>query len=588
MTVGVQSQPRMDGTAKIWIADAEPSVRFPIYTRGNAGEVFPNVVTPLSGSLFAEAAVAGQTTALMGLGFVVPRDVDDGTMALSGVFGGYLYLNLSVGRLAGARSPGLKPDVIDTQVYGTQGAPPYQRQRGDRSLVATAKILRGLVTTLRHPDFGYVDDAMRDAVGWLATLPDPATASDETLLDLVPTFSARIEQLFVVLLRASSAAGVGRGIAEELLKRGRSDNTQLVNRLTAGLGTIDSARPAQLLWDLGRMVAADDGLTSSFDEGAAGVLDRIEGLHSDAASAFTRQFDAFLAEHGHRGPDEYELASPSWSMRPEIALAAVDRLRHAPPERSPWDAQQRLAADRESALAGALSSVRRPLRPVLRRGLATAVIGAAARERAKDAFVRELSGMRAVLDELAARAQARGGPADRRDCYLVTIEELDEFVRDPSSFSDAIAERAEQRDFLQTRIPPFWFEGRIPHPDSWELRASPSSGVPFAGTLHGMGVCGGVASGPARVILDPGDPRDLQPGDILVAPITDPAWTPLFLSAAAVVVDVGAQQSHAAIVARELGIPAVVSVTGASRTIADGTWLDVDGDRGLVTVHAVP
>jgi pyruvate,water dikinase len=103
-----------------------------------------------------------------------------------------------------------------------------------------------------------------------------------------------------------------------------------------------------------------------------------------------------------------------------------------------------------------------------------------------------------------------------------------------------------------------------------------------------MGVCGGVASGPARVILDPGDPRDLQPGDILVAPITDPAWTPLFLSAAGVVVDVGAQQSHAAIVARELGIPAVVSVTGASRLIADGTWLDVDGDRGVVVVHATP
>ena len=88
------------------------------------------------------------------------------------------------------------------------------------------------------------------------------------------------------------------------------------------------------------------------------------------------------------------------------------------------------------------------------------------------------------------------------------------------------------------------------------------------------------------MILDPADPRDIQPGDVLVAPITDPAWTPLFLGAAAVVVDVGAQQSHAAIVARELGIPAVVSVTGASHTIADGTWLDVDGDRGVVTVHA--
>ena len=578
----------MDAPARIWIVDAEPSVRFPIYTRGNAGEVFPNVVTPLSGSLFAEAAVAGQTTALMGLGFVVPRDVENDKMPLSGVFGGYLYLNLSLGRLAGARSPGLTPDVIDTQVYGTQGAPPYRRQRGDRSLLATTKILRGLVTTLRRPDVGYVDDAMRDACGWLATLPDVATASDEVLLELVPTFPARIEQLFVALLRASSMAGVGRGIAVELLKRGDGDSTQLVNRLTAGLGTIDSALPAQLLWDLGRRVAADVGLTAAFDAGVAGVLERINALQSDQVVGFKREFESFLADHGHRGPDEYEMASPSWSMRPEIALAAVDRLRHAPPERSPFAAHRRLAADRDSALAGALRSVRRPLRPLLRRGLAAAVVGASARERAKDVFIRELSGMRSVFDELAARAQARGGPADRRDCYLVTIDELGEFVRDPTEFAAVIAERAEQRDFLQERIPPFWFEGRIPNPDSWELRAGRSPDVPFTGTLQGMGVCGGVASGPARVILDPGDPRDIQPGDILVAPITDPAWTPLFLSAAAVVVDVGAQQSHAAIVARELGIPAVVSVTSASRTIADGMWLEVDGDRGLVTVHAVP
>ena len=466
----------MDDTAKIWIVDDEPSVRFPIYTRGNAGEVFPNVVTPLTGSLFAQASVTAQTALFLELGFVVPRDLEAGVAPLTGVFGGYLYLNLSVGRLAGARSPGLTPDTIDTQLYGTFGAPPYRRQRGDRNLVATARILRGLVRTLRHPDVGYVDDVMREAVRWVAALPEPAASSDRALLDLVPTFPARIEQLFVALLRASTMSGTGRGIAEELLKRG-GGGVQLVNRLTSGLGTIDSALPAQRLWDLGRLVAADEGLTAAFDDGVAGVGERIGGLGSDAATTFEHEFESFLADHGHRGPDEYEFASPTWATRPEIAFAAVDRLRHAPPERSPRLAQERLALERESALAEALRSVARPLRPVLRRGLAAALIGAPARERAKDAFVRELSAMRAVLDELAARAQARGGPTDRRDCYLVTTGELDEFVRDPDTFGDVIAERASQRDFLQARVPPFWFEGSIPPPDSWELRDDPSHGA---------------------------------------------------------------------------------------------------------------
>jgi pyruvate,water dikinase len=101
--------------------------------------------------------------------------------------------------------------------------------------------------------------------------------------------------------------------------------------------------------------------------------------------------------------------------------------------------------------------------------------------------------------------------------------------------------------------------------------------------LTGIAVSGGIAGGPAKVITDPGDPLTLEPGDILVCAITDPSWTPLFLVAAGVVCDTGAMQSHAAIVARELGIPAVMSVAGIT-TIADGTRLHVDGTNGTVRI----
>ena len=84
------------------------------------------------------------------------------------------------------------------------------------------------------------------------------------------------------------------------------------------------------------------------------------------------------------------------------------------------------------------------------------------------------------------------------------------------------------------------------------------------------------------------DPRGLEPGDVLIAPYTDPAWTPLFVPAAAVVVDVGAQITHAVIVSRELGLPCVVSVTGATRTIPDGALVEVDGTAGTVTVLELP
>ena len=102
--------------------------------------------------------------------------------------------------------------------------------------------------------------------------------------------------------------------------------------------------------------------------------------------------------------------------------------------------------------------------------------------------------------------------------------------------------------------------------------------------LKGDGGSAGVARGRARIVLDPSDARGLNPGDILVAPMTDPAWTPLFLPASAVVVNVGALMSHAVIVSRELGIPCVVAVAGATERIADGAMLEVDGTAGTVTV----
>ena len=103
--------------------------------------------------------------------------------------------------------------------------------------------------------------------------------------------------------------------------------------------------------------------------------------------------------------------------------------------------------------------------------------------------------------------------------------------------------------------------------------------------LQGLGVSAGVVTGRARVILDPNEPGDLEPDEILVAPQTDPAWTPLFLGAAGVIVEYGAVMSHAAIVARELGIPAVVGIDGATASIPTGSPVTIDGTTGLVTVE---
>ena len=107
-------------------------------------------------------------------------------------------------------------------------------------------------------------------------------------------------------------------------------------------------------------------------------------------------------------------------------------------------------------------------------------------------------------------------------------------------------------------------------------------------TLQGFGGCPGVTEGIARIVTDPSTPGSLGTGDILIAPLTDPSWTPLFVPAEAVVVDVGGQMSHAVIVSRELGMPCVVAVTNATQIIRDGSRIRVDGSSGVVTILDTP
>ena len=108
--------------------------------------------------------------------------------------------------------------------------------------------------------------------------------------------------------------------------------------------------------------------------------------------------------------------------------------------------------------------------------------------------------------------------------------------------------------------------------------------APSARVLQGVGVSPGIVTGPARVILQADADARLLPGEILVAPYTDPGWTPYFLAAAGIVVDVGGLLSHGSVVAREYGLPAVVNVGAGTRLIRTGDLVRVDGTRGCVSV----
>ena len=566
-----------------WFADYAPSRRFPVYTRGNVGEIVPNAATPLSGSIVGPGFVHVFEEFLGSSGALTAEELDDPS-ASGGIFGGYLYLNLSLLRTFARRLPGMKVSDVDAQLAGTSEVPPYRAHPEDRnirrSVVATYRMAREMLANQGRD----LDAERAETVTWLGSLR--FDAPDKELVAIATGYNDRFATHLLSLVDVTRNASIPAAVLERLARRAVKDDPGAIVRMLSGLGTIETAGPARDMWVLGRQVARSPSLTTAFDAGVSGLEERLEALDDTDGAEFRAAFRAFLDKHGHRGPNEVEPAVDTWGTKPEIALAAIERLRFSPTGADPEAAGRRLADERVEKIREVRARLRPPIRPVFDRVLQRAIDFIPRREQAKGTMVLSLQGLRRVLFELADRMIARGDIPDRMSLFMVTLDELPSLVERPGDFTSVLADRLARYNELNRRVPPYWFEGPIPDPMTWPVRGESTglTSVAAGEVLTGIGVGSGIATGPARVITDPSDPGAIEPGDILVAPATDPAWTPLFLAAVAVVVDVGALQSHAAIVARELGIPAVVSVEDASLRIASGTTIEVDGDRGTVRV----
>src|SRR4051794_10552094 len=343
-------EPYPDGSW--YVADKRVSARFPLVCRGNVGEVFPNVMFPITASLVAGSFAAGQHRLALEAGLITApqlRELVEAGSAITPVFAGYLYFNVSVVRSAVSRMPGLTVDMVDRQMAGLNGAPPHHRGPGDRSLRAALRGTWFMISLVARPDARRLDATRRFVGETLAAAPALGEAGDAELIDVLRSCDGGTERLMYELLRASTGAGVGRSLLERNVASVGGDG--LVNQLTAGLGTIESAEPAADLWHLGCLAASSAELTAMFDAGVVDLPDRLRQSSSAEVHGFVEALEGFVARHGSRGPEEWELARPTWGTEPAIALAAVDRLRCAPAERDPVAMARQLAATREQITA---------------------------------------------------------------------------------------------------------------------------------------------------------------------------------------------------------------------------------------------
>lgn len=285
-----------------------------------------------------------------------------------------------------------------------------------------------------------------------------------------------------------------------------------------------------------------------------------------------------MDDYGHRAVYELDFGNPRWSEDPTWLL---DTIRSLMPGADPEAVRRRQQQTAERAWQEIRSAVPRPLHGLIRWLADIGGKDAANREMSKSLLVRLVAFYRNFARELGRRF-SRQGLLERQDdiffCYWNELRELLADQWDGSGLTARIADRQEQHRIWQQLEPPDVVLEDQPQHVVHPARQT-SDG------LKGLGVSAGQASGTARIIRHPDEGQMLSPGEILVAPSTDPAWTPLFLKAAALVAETGGFISHGAIVAREYGIPAVVNLPGALRLITDGQQITVDGDTGVVIIH---
>src|SRR5688572_16924644 len=169
-----------------WLIDNTPSGRYPIYTRGNVGEVFPEAVAPLSWTLGAvPGAEMGWRDAFARFGAFDHEEFNQDEIEILGCFGGYAYLNVSVSRVLAVRTPGMTPELMDLTIFGESDAPPYRPSPTDESPAHTERIQQtlGWIFTVEQLDELHDDQRMVDEI--VAKRPDYASMSNEAIVEYV-------------------------------------------------------------------------------------------------------------------------------------------------------------------------------------------------------------------------------------------------------------------------------------------------------------------------------------------------------------------------------------------------------------------
>jgi len=507
--------------------------KYPLYSNGNISEVIPGCITPLSWSHTGELIAAAFDDQLRVFGYNPPNRPH----AL-GLFYHRPYMNVSLLLAAVSRMPGVSPDTVYEEFVGKPDKPTPRFSKGDFNPARAVSMARTL-GTLANKARTLSSDIQRCKDEELAerehfTISALQKADAEWLIKQVE-MSEDVSRPSVTHVWASTLATVGfQRLRETTAKWLDDESGSIAAGLVVGVEGLPSGQPMIRMHELSQEIAAKPAVKALFEESISDRELDAKIKQSELAGELAR----FIEDFGHRGVSEAELRKPSWRE----------------------DSSQVVAL----------------LRNYLREGAAAPEVII---ERQQGALMEARSEIEKLSGFKKRRLQSLAENARKDDVFFLLDKELFQLLRNELPLTEVagiVAQRRQDFRYCERIQVPKIQEGEA----VFEVDEAASSDT----KLQGLGVSPGIAEGIARVVTDPRVDGYLEPGEVLVARVTDVAWTPLFAQASGAVVEVGGLLSHGSIVAREYGLPAVVGVTGAMKAIKTGDRVRVDGSTNTVTV----
>ncbi|MGH2523061.1 MAG: PEP/pyruvate-binding domain-containing protein, partial [Anaerolineales bacterium] len=555
--------------------DDGPAQRFDVWTQADVGERWPEPVTPLTWSTWHAMMNENLRDSFRHLSAPYLKDIRWARRAY-----GRIYFNEGAMNHILIQEYGV-PDSLMAAALGSQGA--------SKSGWRWGTVLRRLPMFL-----SLARKWMKDEKTYQSRFPqieqwvngfmqrDSSNTSDADLWAEAQTlWRGRAMENMTFHAEITGMSMTNLPMLESMLAR--QGQRELAQTLLNGISGVIQAELVPMLWAIAHK-AEELGLAGLLLENEPkAALDQLRA--TPTARPLLDMLDQFLQRHGHRAPLEAEWLYPRWSEAPELVIETLASYLRAGDKANSGDGQERQRRQREEALV----QIEKRLDPISRamfRGMLNRTQHLVRlRDNGQHYLVKLALPMRHIYAMLGERWAARSWLELPEDFFFLLVPEIEAVLTagDPASAALDLRARVTRRRNAYRH----WFSVSAPEVlDASGRPTSTQSSESISGeVLSGVPASGGKVRGAARVIAHPREMARLQPGDILVTRATDPGWTPAFSLISGLVLEVGGQLSHGAIVAREYGLPAVVNVPEATRRIQEGQILVVDGSAGRVYLN---